>query len=122
MYDLAFFGVCYGVLHRRLEGEYSHFLIALTHISVYLLPSQKYLDLDIYSSLCKTFFCPWSLHKISGGNSLINFLFTAFMLSLGGWGAGGLLLPATVNQHPPVHHQGWMICDLETFFCWVPVP
>ncbi len=31
-------------------------------------------------------------------------------------------LPATVNQHPPVHHQGWMICDQETVFCWVPVP
>jgi hypothetical protein len=24
---------------------------------------------------------------------------------------------ATVNQHPPVHHQGWMICDQETVFC-----
>jgi hypothetical protein len=24
---------------------------------------------------------------------------------------------ATVNQHPPVHHQGWMICDEETVFC-----
>jgi hypothetical protein len=23
----------------------------------------------------------------------------------------------TVNQHPPVHHQGWMICDEETVFC-----
>jgi hypothetical protein len=29
---------------------------------------------------------------------------------------------ATVNQHPPVHHQGCMICDQETAFCWVPVP
>jgi hypothetical protein len=29
---------------------------------------------------------------------------------------------ATVNQHPPVHHQGWMICDQKTVFCWVPVP
>ncbi len=29
---------------------------------------------------------------------------------------------ATVNQHPPVQHQGWMICDQETVFCWVPVP
>jgi hypothetical protein len=28
---------------------------------------------------------------------------------------------ATMNQHPPVHHQGWMICDQETVFCWVPV-
>jgi hypothetical protein len=26
-----------------------------------------------------------------------------------------------VNQRPPVHHQGWMICDQETIFCWVPV-
>jgi hypothetical protein len=24
--------------------------------------------------------------------------------------------------HTPVHHQGWMICDQETIFCWVPVP
>jgi hypothetical protein len=24
--------------------------------------------------------------------------------------------------HPPVHHQGWMIRDQETVFCWVPVP
>jgi hypothetical protein len=29
---------------------------------------------------------------------------------------------ATVNQHPPVHHQGWMICDQETVFCRLPVP
>jgi hypothetical protein len=29
---------------------------------------------------------------------------------------------ATVNQHPPVHHQGWMICEQETVLCWVPVP
>jgi hypothetical protein len=27
-----------------------------------------------------------------------------------------------VNHHPPVHYQGWMISDLETVFCWVPVP
>jgi hypothetical protein len=29
---------------------------------------------------------------------------------------------ATVNQHPPVHHEGWMINGLETAFCCVPVP
>ncbi len=29
---------------------------------------------------------------------------------------------AIVNQHGPVHHQGWMICDQEPVFCWVPVP
>jgi hypothetical protein len=22
----------------------------------------------------------------------------------------------------PVHHEGWMISDQETVFCWVPVP
>jgi hypothetical protein len=26
--------------------------------------------------------------------------------------------PAPTNAH----HQGWMICDQETVFCWVPVP
>jgi hypothetical protein len=31
-------------------------------------------------------------------------------------------LLATVNQHPPVHHEGWMVNDYETIFCWVPVP
>jgi hypothetical protein len=35
---------------------------------------------------------------------------------------GGGFSRAVVNQHPPVHHQGWMICDQETVFCWVPVP
>jgi hypothetical protein len=29
---------------------------------------------------------------------------------------------ATMNQHPPVHHEGWMISGQETVFCWVPVP
>jgi hypothetical protein len=38
-----------------------------------------------------------------------------------------LLLPlpeprATVNQQPPVHHEGWMISGQETVFCWVSVP
>jgi len=33
-----------------------------------------------------------------------------------------VLVEATVNQHLPVHYQGWMICDQETVFCWVPVP
>ncbi len=37
-------------------------------------------------------------------------------------GFGGGFSRAVVNQHPPVHHQGWMICDQETVFCWVPVP
>jgi hypothetical protein len=30
--------------------------------------------------------------------------------------------PATVNQHPPVHYEGWMVSSQETVFCWVPVP
>jgi hypothetical protein len=29
---------------------------------------------------------------------------------------------ATVNQHPSVHHERWMINGLETVFCYVPVP
>jgi hypothetical protein len=29
---------------------------------------------------------------------------------------------ATVNQHPPAHHEGWMVSGQETVFCWVPVP
>ncbi len=29
---------------------------------------------------------------------------------------------ATVNQYPPVHHEGWMVSGQETVFCWVPVP
>jgi hypothetical protein len=27
----------------------------------------------------------------------------------------------TVNQHPPMHHEGWMISGQETVFCYVPV-
>jgi hypothetical protein len=33
-----------------------------------------------------------------------------------------ILPTATVNQHPPVHHEGWMVSVQETVFCWVPVP
>jgi hypothetical protein len=29
---------------------------------------------------------------------------------------------ATVNQHPPVHREGWMVSGQETIFRWVPVP
>jgi hypothetical protein len=29
---------------------------------------------------------------------------------------------AIMNQHPPAHHEGWMISDQETVFCWVSVP
>ncbi len=29
---------------------------------------------------------------------------------------------ATMNQHPPAHHEGWMVSGQETVFCWVPVP
>jgi hypothetical protein len=29
------------------------------------------------------------------------------------WGHG----MATVNQHPPVHHDGWMVSGQETAFC-----
>jgi hypothetical protein len=29
---------------------------------------------------------------------------------------------ATENQHPPVHHEGWMESGHKTVFCWVPVP
>ncbi len=35
---------------------------------------------------------------------------------------GGGFSRAIVNQHPPVHHQGWMICDQETVFSRVPFP
>jgi len=28
---------------------------------------------------------------------------------------------ATVNQHPPALHDGWMISGQKTIFCWVPV-
>jgi hypothetical protein len=37
------------------------------------------------------------------------------------WSHGGWVTPA-VNQHPLVHHQGWMICDQEKDICWVPIP
>jgi hypothetical protein len=30
--------------------------------------------------------------------------------------------PQWVNQHPPAHHEGWMVSGQETDFCWVPVP
>jgi len=29
---------------------------------------------------------------------------------------------AAVNQHPPVHPEGWMVSGQETVFCSVPVP
>jgi hypothetical protein len=29
---------------------------------------------------------------------------------------------ATVNQHPPAHHEGWMINGEKAVFCWVPGP
>jgi hypothetical protein len=29
---------------------------------------------------------------------------------------------ASVNQHQPVHQEGWMVSGQETVFCWVPVP
>jgi len=32
----------------------------------------------------------------------------------------GLL--AAVKQHPPEHHEGWMVSGQETVLCWVPVP
>ncbi len=25
-------------------------------------------------------------------------------------------IEATVNQHPPMHHQGWMICEIRKQF------
>jgi hypothetical protein len=28
---------------------------------------------------------------------------------------------AIVNQHPPVHHEGWMVSGQKTVFCWAPV-
>jgi len=33
-----------------------------------------------------------------------------------------IILSAAVNQQPPVHHEGWMVSDQETIFCWVRVP
>jgi len=33
----------------------------------------------------------------------------------------GRVRAATVNQHPPVHHEGWMVHGQETVFCWAPV-
>jgi hypothetical protein len=30
--------------------------------------------------------------------------------------------PATVKQHPPAHHEGWMVSGQETAFCWIPAP
>jgi hypothetical protein len=27
-----------------------------------------------------------------------------------------------VNQHPPAHHEGWMVSGQATVFCWVTVP
>jgi hypothetical protein len=32
-----------------------------------------------------------------------------------------LYFRATLNQHPPAHHVGWMISGQEIVFCWVPV-
>jgi hypothetical protein len=29
---------------------------------------------------------------------------------------------ARMNQHPPVHQEGWMVSGQETVFFWVPVP
>jgi len=30
--------------------------------------------------------------------------------------------PRGMNQHPPMHHEGWMINSQETDFVWVPAP
>jgi hypothetical protein len=30
------------------------------------------------------------------------------------------MVRATVNQHPPAHHEGWMVTGQESAFCWVP--
>ncbi len=32
------------------------------------------------------------------------------------------LRPNRVNQHPPTHHVGWMVCGHETFFHYINVP
>jgi hypothetical protein len=32
------------------------------------------------------------------------------------------LVGHTSNQHPPACHEGWMVSDQETVFCWVSVP
>jgi hypothetical protein len=29
---------------------------------------------------------------------------------------------ARMNQHPPVHLEGWMVSGQETVFFWIPVP
>jgi len=34
----------------------------------------------------------------------------------------GVLPWATMNQHPPVHHEGWTVSGQETVFRLVPVP
>jgi hypothetical protein len=31
-------------------------------------------------------------------------------------------LPTWTMQSEPAPHEGWMIMDQETVFCWVPVP
>jgi len=33
-----------------------------------------------------------------------------------------VLCMARVNQHSPVHHEGWMVSGHKTIFYWVPVP
>jgi len=39
---------------------------------------------------------------------------------IGLWGTH-YTLTATVNQHPPGHHEGWMLNGLKTVFCCVSV-
>jgi len=31
-------------------------------------------------------------------------------------------MKARVNQHPPVHHEGWMVSAQDIILCWVRVP
>ncbi len=37
------------------------------------------------------------------------------VLNLMDWKCGS----PTVNQHPPAHHEGWMVSGQETVLCWV---
>jgi hypothetical protein len=32
------------------------------------------------------------------------------------------IFSATINQHPPVQYEGWMVSGHRTIIRWVPVP
>jgi hypothetical protein len=55
---------------------------------------------------------------IKGFSEIMQNLFIHLHCMVGRWLS---VRPQVNRQHQPVHHEGWMVSDRETIFCWVPV-